>query len=70
MNVEFIQFLSYIILSIIEVFFEVLEAIGLLANRKHDRPLGEIINESDIITRATCGWYIRRTDNIRMNKLN
>ena len=50
MNVEFIQFLSYVILSVIEVLFELLKALGLLAHGEHDGPFGEIINESDEIT--------------------
>ena len=50
MNIEFIQFLFYVILSIIEILFEVQKALGLIANRKHDGPFGEIINEWDEIT--------------------
>ena len=68
MNVKFTQFLSFVILGVVEILFEALKALGLLAHKKHDCPFGEVIYKCNEIARTTYRRCLQRTDNVVVNE--
>ena len=68
-NIDLIEFLTYMNLSILVILLDVIDTFEFLAHCEHKIPFAIIINEGDEITLAIDRKCLIRTDSVCMNKL-